>query len=50
MKNNRQKLSVSDYVDGVLACNRAILAHDITLIESLKDKRKVKISNFEATS
>ena len=40
MKNNRQKLSVSDYVDGVLDCNRAILAQAITLIESLNEHHR----------
>ena len=41
MKNNRQKLSVSDYVDGVVDCNRAILAQAITLIESLNEHHRV---------
>ena len=41
MKNNRQKLSVSDYVDGVLDSNRAILAQAITLIESLNEHHRV---------
>ena len=41
MKNNRQKLSVSDYVDGVLDCNSAILAQAITLIESLNEHHRV---------
>ena len=40
MKNNRQKLSVSDYVDGVLNCDRALLAQAITLIESLNDDHR----------
>ena len=40
MNNNRQKLSVSDYVDGVLDCNRAILAQAITLIESLNEHHR----------
>ncbi|MEC9045313.1 MAG: P-loop NTPase fold protein, partial [Pseudomonadota bacterium] len=40
MKNNRQKLSVSDYVDGVLDCNSAILAQAITLIESLNEHHR----------
>ena len=40
MNDSRQKLSVSDYVDGVLNCDRALLAQAITLIESLNDDHR----------
>ncbi len=40
MNDNRQRLSVSDYVDGVLNCDRALLAQAITLIESLNDDHR----------
>ena len=40
MTDSRQKLSVSDYVDGVLNCDRALLAQAITLIESLNDDHR----------
>ena len=41
MNDSRQRLSVSDYVDGVLNCDRALLAQAITLIESLNDDHRV---------
>ena len=38
MRNRRKRLSVDDYVDGVLANNRVVLSKAITLVEStLKD-------------
>lgn len=40
MNDSRQRLSVSDYVDGVLNCDRALLAQAITLIESLNDDHR----------
>lgn len=40
MNDSRQRLSVSDYVDGVLNCDRALLAQAITLIESLNDNHR----------
>ena len=40
MNDSRQRLSVSDYVDGVLKCDRALLAQAITLIESLNDDHR----------
>ena len=40
MNDIRQRLSVSDYVDGVLNCDRALLAQAITLIESLNDDHR----------
>ena len=40
MNDSRQKFSVSDYVDGVLNCDRALLAQAITLIESLNDDHR----------
>ena len=40
MNDSRQKLSISDYVDGVLNCDRALLAQAITLIESLNDDHR----------
>ena len=40
MNDNRQKLSVSDYVEGVRNCDRALLAQAITLIESLNDDHR----------
>ena len=40
MNDSRQKLSVSDYVDGVLNCDRALLAQAITLIESLNEDHR----------
>lgn len=40
MNDSRQRLSVSDYVDGVLNCDRALLAQAITLIESFNDDHR----------
>ena len=40
MNDSRQRLSVSEYVDGVLNCDRALLAQAITLIESLNDDHR----------
>ena len=40
MNDSRQRLSVSDYVEGVLNCDRALLAQAITLIESLNDDHR----------
>ena len=40
MNDSRQRLSVPDYVDGVLKCDRALLAQAITLIESLNDDHR----------
>jgi len=40
MNDSRQRFSVSDYVDGVLNCDRALLAQAITLIESLNDDHR----------
>ena len=40
MNDSRQRLSVSDYVDGVLNCDRALLAQAITLIESLNEDHR----------
>ena len=40
MNDSRQRLSVSDYVDGVLNCDRALLAQAITLIESYNDDHR----------
>ena len=40
MNDSRQRLSVSNYVDGVLNCDRALLAQAITLIESLNDDHR----------
>ena len=40
MNDSRQRLSISDYVDGVLNCDRALLAQAITLIESLNDDHR----------
>ena len=40
MNDSRQRLSVSDYVDGVLNCDRSLLAQAITLIESLNDDHR----------
>ena len=40
MNDSKQRLSVSDYVDGVLNCDRALLAQAITLIESLNDDHR----------
>ena len=40
MIDSRQRFSVSDYVDGVLNCDRALLAQAITLIESLNDDHR----------
>ena len=40
MNDSRQRLSVSDYVDGVLNCDRALLAQAITLIESLNNDHR----------
>ena len=40
MNDSRQRLSVSDYVDGVLNCDRSLLAQAITLIESLNEDHR----------
>ena len=40
INDSRQRLSVSNYVDGVLNCDRALLAQAITLIESLNDDHR----------
>ena len=40
MNDSRQRLSVSDYVDGVLNCDRSLLAQAITLIESFNDDHR----------
>ena len=40
MNDSRQRLSVSNYVDGVLNCDRSLLAQAITLIESLNEDHR----------